>query len=63
MFEQNIIAERFRQKLHCTCTQSLHSHVCVSMRSNEDGWDSAVLGVQPGLQVEAGHSRHANVGD
>jgi hypothetical protein len=63
VLEQHIVAERFREKLDCPGAQSLHPHVCVPMRSDKDYWDPAVLGVQPGLQVEARHSRHTNVGN
>src|SRR5262252_5531395 len=63
VLEQHIIAERFRKKLDCPRTQSLHSHVCVPMCSDKDYGDPTVLGVQPSLQVEARHPRHTNVSD
>jgi hypothetical protein len=61
VLKKHIIAEGFREKFNRPRTQSLHSHVCVPMRSDKDYGNPAVLGVQPGLEVEARHSRHTNV--
>jgi hypothetical protein len=58
-----MVAKWLRQEFHRASTQGLHSHVCISMRRDEDGWDPAALAVQPGLEIEAGHSRHTDIGD
>src|SRR5579862_7337743 len=61
--EQDLIVKRLGQKLHCTRSERLHSHFCVTMCGDEDGRNSAVFGVQLGLQFEPRHPRHADIGD
>jgi hypothetical protein len=43
--KQYIIIKRFRQELNGASPQSLHSHVGVSVRRDEDYWDSVALGI------------------
>src|SRR5580700_10102357 len=61
--EQGFVLEWLRQKLHCTCSQCLEPHFFVAMRCNEDSWNSAILGVQLGLQFQTGDPWHPDVRD
>ena len=63
MLQKNVIIEGFCQEFDGAGAQRLHAHTGVAMRSDEDGRDATVFGIQSGLQVEAGHSGHSNVGD
>ncbi len=47
--KQHFIVKRFGQELHRSCSQCLHTHSCVAVCRDEDGWDSAVFSVQFGL--------------
>jgi len=56
MPKQHIITKRFRQELNRACPKSLHAHVGISVRRDEDYGDFVTLGIQPGLQVETRHA-------
>jgi hypothetical protein len=62
-FDQNFIVEWFRQELYGTCPQGLKSHVFIAMRCDKDRRNPAMLSVQPSLQLQAGHTRHADIRD
>ena len=42
---------------------SLKPHLFITVRRDEDGRYLATFSVQSGLQVQAGHSRHADIRD
>src|ERR1700694_305198 len=61
--EQGFVVEWFCHELHCACSQRLHPHFFVAVRRDKDGWNTAMLRVQLGLQFQAGDSRHADIRD
>src|SRR5437868_5269593 len=63
ILEQDFIVERFCEELGCASPQGLHAHFCVAVCSDENGRNAATLGVELGLQLQPGHTRHADVGD
>src|SRR5580704_17888546 len=61
--EQDLIVKRFGEEFHRARSKRLHTHFCVAVRRDEDGWNSVMLSVQFGLQFQTGHSWHANIRD
>jgi hypothetical protein len=53
--------ERFRKELHRALSHGLNPHLGISVSSNEDDWDIALLMFKPGLQFQTGHLRHKDV--
>jgi len=55
--------ERFCKKLDRAAAHGLNSHPRVSMSRNKYDGDAVFLFFQSGLQLQAGHLRHADVND
>src|ERR1700744_4767546 len=59
--DQSFIVKWFRQELHGARPQGLKAHFFIAMCRDKDGRNFATVGIQPGLQLQTGHSRHANI--
>src|SRR5947209_1178825 len=61
--EQGFVVKRFCQELYSARSQRLHPHFGIAVRGDEDGGNPAMLSLQPGLQLQPGHSWHADIRD
>ena len=55
--------KRLCEELDGAASHGLNPHPCVSMSGNKDDGNVAFLFFQPGLQLQTGHLRHADVND
>ena len=63
LFEQQLMIEWFCQKLDCTLFHGLIPYLRIVVCRNKDDGNLASLLLQPGLQLQTRHLRHADVND
>src|SRR6266481_899123 len=61
--DQNVVIEWLSQEPNGAGFQGLHSHSRISIRRDEDDRYPAILLRQLGLEVEATHPGHTDIGD
>src|ERR1700728_4282904 len=60
---QNLVVKRLREKLHSACSHCLKTQLLIAVRRDEDGRNLAAFSDQFGLQFQAGHPWHPDVGN
>jgi len=63
VLKQDCAIEGFCEEFHGAGPHCLQTHFFVALRGDENRWNGAMVSIQPGLQIEAGHAGHADVGD
>ena len=61
--EQSFTVEWFCHPLQCACSHRLHTHSRVALRCYKDGRNPPVNCIQLRLQLQTGHTRHADIRD
>jgi hypothetical protein len=61
--EERFAIKRFCEEFGCTCSHCLKSHLFVTVRSDEDRWNLAMIRVQLRLEVKPRHPWHPDIGD
>src|SRR4029453_17874906 len=61
--QQHLVVEWFGQEVGRARSERLDAYSFVTVSGDENNGDPDLLRVEPGLQLEARHARHADVGD